>query len=257
MLVIGILAILPTACISKKKIAQAKKEYQILQFNLDSLTTIPQAADRRINPFDEIQVLINTLSIQKDQAEIFGGGKPMSFQVDSAGNIFFPVLNTLNVKGKTTSELSEMLTEKLSKFIKEPIVQSFFMPITVSVTGEVLKPGMLTLPNNNPTLINALSISGGMNMDARRDSILIIKSKNGIAEKRYVDLRDANSVFAPEHYFLQQNDIVVVQPNKTFYKNIKNREIGSDAAAVGKLTTLMSIGFFAISIVNFFITVTR
>ena len=64
-----------------------------------------------------------------------------SYLVNASGSIDFPVLGKLQVGGLTRSELMQLLEGKISKYIKNPIINIRLMNFKVSVQGEVNLPG--------------------------------------------------------------------------------------------------------------------
>lgn len=136
------------------------------------------------------------------------------YLVDSKGNINFPGLGEIKVNGMTKIELMEYLTNGLQKYLKEPIVTIRIMNFKVSVEGEVQRPGMISSLGERITILDAISQAGGMTIYGNRSEVLLIRDNDGEKEIRKVDLTDAN-LLSSDNYYLSQNDVVYVQPNKT------------------------------------------
>jgi len=138
------------------------------------------------------------------------------FQVDREGNIAFPLYGTIHVGGMTTLQISSMLQERLrEKDILDAVVNTKVMSFKVTVMGDVKTPGTQTYQGERYTLLEALGRAGDLNNSAHRDQVLVVREENGQRVTYEVDLRDEKSVFQSPAYYLQQNDVVYVQPNKS------------------------------------------
>lgn len=241
------------SCVTKKQIARAKKEYVYLQTGLDSLQSIPKPPQARIRPYVDLSISVITPALQKEQLDVFGNGRPVDYKVDSLGQINFPLAGRLKLKGMTAMEASSLIENKLKNYVKDPFVQIKFEGFNISVTGEVTKPGFLSLRDESPTIFNALSSAGYANYESRRDSILILRQTDEGLYKYYVDIRDAKSVFVPEHYYLHPNDLVVVGPSDKAIKSYLLRTQQQDITTLQRYNLLVSMVFFLIPIVNLFI----
>ena len=135
----------------------------------------------------------------------------------------FPVLGKLHVVGLTQSEVIEMIQTRLQGQLQNPIVTMRFLNAKVTVLGEVKNPGNYPLNNGGMTLLEALGIAGDLTQYANRANVLITRENNGKVEFARLDLR-SDEVFTSPYFYLQQNDVVYVEPNKT---KAKSSEIGS------------------------------
>ena len=149
------------------------------------------------------------------------------YLVDNNGNIDFPVLGTLHIGGLTKSQAENMIKEKLKTYIKEnPIVNVRMANYKISVMGEVAHPGTFTITNEKVNIMEALAMAGDMTVYGQRDK---------------VKLNDADIIVSP-YYYLQQNDVVYVTPNKT---KAKNASISNSTtiwfSVVGTLVALASL----------------
>ncbi len=136
------------------------------------------------------------------------------YLVDSNGNINFPALGDIKVAGLKKVDVVKMISDGLKKYVKDPIVTLRIMNFKVSVEGEVQRPGTFTSLGERITIIDAISQAGGMTIYGNRKEVLLIKDNDGVKEIRKVNLTDAN-LLASDNYYLSQNDVVYVQPNKT------------------------------------------
>lgn len=134
------------------------------------------------------------------------------YLVDSDGNIEFPVLGTVHVAGMNRQELAAHLQEEISKYIQNPIVNIRIVNFQVSVLGEVNRPGTFDVRDEYLSLPKALGLAGDLSIYGRRDNVLVMREENGSKTYTYLDLTKAESAQSP-YYYLQQNDVVYVEPN--------------------------------------------
>lgn len=137
-----------------------------------------------------------------------------AYLVDNKGNIEFPFLGTLKVAGLTKEELLNNLKSKLTEYIKDPVVNIRIVNYKVTVNGEVVRPGSYNVSSERVTLLDALSMAGDLTIYGKRNNILIIREIEG--KKKFIRVDITKSDFLnSEYYYLQQNDVVYVEPNKT------------------------------------------
>ena len=151
------------------------------------------------------------------------GGVLKGYQVDIDGNIDFPVLGKMHVEGMAISQLTQLIKDRLVKenLIKEPIVLIDFMNFKISVMGEVGRVGTYTINSGHLTLLEALSMAGDLKVTARTDRVAVLREEGNTRCLYMNDLR-SKSIFDSPCFYLQQNDIVYVEPTK--YKSTGSRE---------------------------------
>lgn len=139
----------------------------------------------------------------------------LGYQVDELGDIEFPQLGVIHCEGMTRRELSSFIKNSLVEkdYLKDPIVTIEFENLKVTVLGEVSSPGSYLMTNNHTTLLEALAMAGDLTVYGRRDKVAVIREIDGKRTIVYHDLR-SKEIFNSPRYYLQQNDIVYVEPNK-------------------------------------------
>lgn len=172
-----------------------------------------------------------------------------NYLVNNEGEISFPVLGQLKVGGLTTQQTSEMIISQLHKYLKEPpIVTVRLINYKVSVIGEVNRPNMYTVINEKINVFEALAMAGDLTIYGRRDRIRIMREDSD--SHRHIitlNLNDANIIYSP-YFYLQQNDIVYVEPNKA----------KSQSANIGSSTTLLvSVTSILISLAGLIVNILR
>ena len=145
-----------------------------------------------------------------------GQQRVLGYLVDVNGDIDFPILGKLHVAGLTRLQLKELIKSRLIEedLIKDPVVTVQFLNYKVSVMGEVARPGSFNIEGDRITLLEALSMAGDLTIYGRRDRVAVIREKDGKRTILFHDLRSADLFMSP-CYYLQQNDIVYVEPNRT------------------------------------------
>ena len=137
----------------------------------------------------------------------------IGYSVDNDGNIQFPELGTIHVAGLNRWQLAELIREKLSSLVKDAVVTVQFMNFKNSVTGEVTSPGVFDISGDKITIFEAISLARNLTIYGRRDGVYVIREQNGSRTIYQVDLRTVDMFNSPA-YYLQQNDVVYVEPNK-------------------------------------------
>lgn len=165
-------------------------------------------ASKPFNPF------LNMIGASTIGGYTQGAASPLGYLVDADGNIEFPKIGKLKVGGLTRNEIVELISSKLNTYLKEPSVQIRILNYKITVLGDVKNPGTFTIPNERVTLLEAIGIAGDLNITAKRKNISVIRDRNGKRTTTLVDLTSSDLFNSPV-YFLEQNDLVYVQPNKT------------------------------------------
>lgn len=192
--------------------------------------------DARIMPKDELTISVSTTTPEvslpfnlllqnaymQGRTMSTGGGTLMPYLVDNEGFINFPVIGRLKVSGLTKSETEQMILEKIRPYMAEtenPVVTVRMSSYSVSVLGEVNRPGSFLVSREKITVLEALAQAGDLTIYGVRDRVKLIREDaTGKKEIHTLNLNDANIVASP-YYYLQQNDVVYVEPNKTKARN--------------------------------------
>ena len=159
------------------------------------------------------------------------------YLVDNEGRINFPVLGTLKIGGLTKSQAEQLIVEKLKPYIKEtPIVTVRMANYKISVLGEVARPGTFTISNEKVNLLEALAMAGDMTVWGVRDNVKLIReTAAGKQEIVTLDLNKAETILSP-YYWLQQNDVIYVTPNKA---KARNSDIGNSTSLWFSATSIL------------------
>lgn len=209
--------------------------------------------DAKIMPKDMLSIIVNTTN--PDAARPFNlysvaGGNTTAtdmqgYLVDNSGNINFPVIGKVHVSGLTKGQCEDLIREKIMPYMsgtENPVVTVRMSSFRVTVSGEVNSPGVVPVNSEKMSVIEALAQAGDLTIYGKRDNVLLIR-ENELGQKSQVriNLNDANFINSP-YYYVQQNDIIYVQPNGV---KAKSSSIGASTtlwlSGVSILTSLASL----------------
>ena len=209
--------------------------------------------DAKIMPKDLLSITVNTsdpraaapfnLTVQSplntNIKDMYTTSQPalQQYLVNNEGEIDFPVLGKIKVGGLTKNEAESMIREKLQPYLKEtPIVTVRMANYKISVLGEVKSPGTFTVSNEKVNVLEALAMAGDMTIYGVRDNVKLIREDaQGKRQIVMLDLTKSDLVLSP-YFYLQQNDILYVTPNKTVSKN---SDIGNTTSVVISATSIL------------------
>lgn len=135
------------------------------------------------------------------------------YLVDDAGDIELPVLGKLHVAGMKRTEIEKLIENKLSTQVLDPMVHVNLVGATISVLGEVNRPGKVAFGNGRLTILDAIAAAGDLTVYGRRDDVLVTREIDGKIQMARLNLRNAD-IYSSPYFYLQQNDVVYVSPNK-------------------------------------------
>ncbi|KAB7530505.1 polysaccharide export protein [Flagellimonas olearia] len=138
----------------------------------------------------------------------------VNYLVDKNGEIDFPVIGKVKIIGLSPSETRELLREKLADYLKDPIINIRIRNFTVTVMGAVNRPGTYSVNGEQITIMEALGLAGDINIKGRRDNVMVLRDFDGTKVYNRIDLNSKEALKSPV-YYLTQNDVVYVEPNKS------------------------------------------
>ncbi len=232
------------SCASPKKYQDAM---ELFQRGLDTSIAYYQYKDLKIKAGDNLQIGVYTLaSNNQEQTTILnlgGVGKTAGlYIVNNQGQIDLPRIGSLQVEGLTVKELKAVLQAKWAPYVKDLLVNVQLQGFTVNLLGEFKIPGAKTITSEKLTLVDALSLAGGLTDEGKRNDILVIREEQGQRKTYRVDLRDAAFYNSPV-YQLQQNDVVYAGISDTKFRQKAFQEF---TQKVGPVVT--SLSFFNIAL---------
>ncbi|MCB9014415.1 MAG: polysaccharide biosynthesis/export family protein [Lentimicrobiaceae bacterium] len=202
---------------------------------------------KRIQPFDNLYIKV--LSIEEATARIFSnesnltGGlniNLISYTVNEQGNIDFPFVGEINVNNLTLKEAKEKIEKELSQYLSNTSITIKFVNSNITVLGEVKNQGEFPFFKDQLNIFQAIGFAGGITDYGDKSKITLVREKNGIIQYYSVDLTDKNIV-ETDFFYLQPNDIVIVEPIKTKFRNLRTFTYSTLLATA---TTLVTILYF-------------
>lgn len=250
--------LLVSGCTSYKKVPYLQNPEVVNNYGKE----IP-LYDAKIMPKDILNITVNTtdpaaaapfnLTVQdplNTASSSFRTTTQPSLQqylVDNQGEIDFPVLGRLKVSGLTKNQAEGLIREKLIPYLKEtPVVTVRMVNYKISVLGEVTRPGTFTVTNEKVNVLEALAMAGDMTVYGVRDNVKLVREDaNGKRLIQTLNLNDADLVLSP-YFYLQQNDILYVTPNKT---KARNSDIGNSTTIwISATSILVSIASLLVTV---------
>jgi polysaccharide export outer membrane protein len=199
--------IILSSCNSYKNIPyfQDLKRSSNLNDNIDNFSPLT------IQTEDILGISVSSLNPEawKDESN-----KETGYLVDLDGNIQLPLVGSIKVAGFTTNVIRQQIQKKLTTYLKEPSVNVRLLNFKISVIGDVARPDVFKIQNERVTITEALGLAGDLNITGLRNNVLLIRELNGKREYVNIDLTSA-SLFKSPYYYLKNNDVIYVQPDKT------------------------------------------
>lgn len=215
--------------------------------------------DAKIMPKDLLTITVSTtdpkaampfnLSVQSTLGNggslSSGSGSLLQYLVDNDGCINFPVVGLIKVAGLTKRECEDLIHDKVKPYMaasERPIINVRMSSFKISVLGEVASPGQYTVDAEKISILQALADAGDLTIYGKRNNVMLVREDaNGQKSIHRLNLNDANLINSP-YYYLQQNDAIIVEPNKV---KAQNSSIGQSTtlwfSAIGIVTSVASL----------------
>ena len=242
----------------------------------DGATVAPQQQlDIRVRPEDKLSIIVTTqdpalsnlFNLVRVQTKLgnttsstttasnSSDGNTSCYTVDSHGDINFPVLGRLHIGGMTRQEVAAYIEERLreSELVKDPIVTLEFANTGISVIGEVARAGRYEFNKDRMSILDAIAMAGDLTPTGQRENVVVLREDGTGRQRAYrIDLTDMASVAASPAYYLQQNDVIYVEPNDK-----KKRDTTASGNSAYSPSFWVTIGSLGVSIATLIVTLTR
>ena len=252
LLVLPLMAIMLSCSSSKESLSYFE--------NVDSLLMSGGAIGKntysmRIVPEDELKITIHSevpeatamynlpLTSVVDSRETKTSNTPsvQTFTVAKDGYVELPVIGKLHVAGKSLDEVEAMVRNEVAKYVENPYVSVKLWSYRVNVLGEVNMPGVKWVNKERYTILDAIGDAGDLTAYGRRDNILLIREEDGVKKIHKLNLNDVAILDSP-YFYLQQNDVIVVEPNKVKQDNSKyNQNNGYKLSVISTIVSAVSV----------------
>lgn len=161
-----------------------------------------QASSYLISPADELDISVwKEVDLQKQVL------------IRPDGKLSFPLVGHIQAAGKTPEEVEQTITEKLKKYIPNPVVTVTLMKVAgnkIYVIGKVAKPGEYNV-GGYVNVMQAISLAGGLSTYASTNSIKILRLENGkqiAVPFKYSQVEDGDNL--EQNIQLKTGDVVIV-----------------------------------------------
>lgn len=251
-----------SSCSAHKKIGYL---VDVDSLSSEQLTANANTVDIKFMPGDLLTIMVNTTDPNaskpfnlimprryngQDETIITGQEALQTYLVDKNGMIDFPVIGRIEVGGKTKSEIENTIKNLIyPKYITEtPIITIRLTNFKVSVMGEVARPNVYTIENERANILDALTLAGDLTIYGKRENVLLIRQNaDGKKTTKRINLQDKNLLLS-DHYQLQQNDIIYVEPNKS--KGNTSRITQNETIWFSVFGSLLSVATLMITILK-------
>ena len=172
-----------------------------------------------------------------------GGATTQGFLVDNDGNLQYPRVGKLKADGVTKPQLAEEIRKKLETELKNPSVIVRLINFKITMLGEVAKPGPISLPSEKVTILEAIGLAGDISIYGKKEDVVILRDVDGAVEHGKVDL-SSKKLFESPYYFLRQNDVVLVNPNKNKARlsdQVFNQRLGIAFSIINTIALLYNV----------------
>lgn len=236
--------VLLTSCASRKKIVYL---YDLEKNKTEEITSY----EAKLQPDDVLSIIVNSstkeltqkfnsglIAFQPTSEFASSGQRLQTYLIDKEGYIEFPEVGPVKLGGLTREQAVQALTEAIKPHVMDARINLRIMNFKVSILGEVARPGTHTIDSERITLLQALSMAGDMTIYGKRDAVLVIREQDGKRTYNTIDITQPDFLNS-DFYYLKQNDVVYVEPNKT---RVNSSVIGPNlTVAISAISLLVTV----------------
>ncbi len=227
-------------------------DYQIRLKPLDRITVIVNSQRPELAAPFNTSSSYNSLTgapIDGTNISASGGGALQIRTIDENGFLDMPIIGPIYCAGMTRAEVAQEIANRIINggHLSDPSVNIQFADMTFSVLGEVNKPGRYAITSDRISLLDALSMAGDLTVYGQRKDVVIIREENGKRTTMELDLT-SKQLFTSPYFYLQQNDVVYVKPNK--YKAQTGEYNQNRSFYLSIVSTLISVATLIITLVK-------
>ncbi len=245
---------------------QTSKQVPYMQ-NIDSLDLSASKGlfDARIMPKDQLTITVHTSdpvvshpfnltvsrTLTSDGGLSAGGGSLQGYLVDNEGYINFPIVGRIHVQGLTKRECEKTIEEKIAPYLaksEKPVVTVRMSSFRITLIGDFSSPKVVPVTTEKMSILEALASGGDLTLYGKRENVMLIREDaTGKKSVHRIDLTDANFINSP-YYYLQQNDVVYVEPKKS---EARNAFFSSSTSILFSITSMIT------SLATFILAITK
>jgi len=206
--------ILIISCASREQIVYFQGNEELFQ-------EIGNDYSPKLQPDDKLVITISALDFEATKPfnqvnyyyQVNDEARRQTYLIDQNGEIDYPVIGKIKLAGLTRSEAISLLKEKLKEYIIDPGVNIEIVNFKITVLGEVYHPGTFNIANERITILDAIGLAGDLTINGVRDNVLVIREMPDKKEFYRINLT-SNQIFSSPVYYLKQNDVIYIEPNK-------------------------------------------
>lgn len=201
-------------------------------------------SEKTIQPYDYLYVKI--FSLDERTNSIFNDrsynveNELLSYVVDGDGNITMPFVGTIFVKDLTINEARSKIEKDLMVYLNNISIIVRFVSNKVTVLGEVARPGQHAFYDEKITVFQALGFAGGSSAYGDLSSVTLVRETDNIVRYYYLDLTK-KSIASSEYYYLLPNDILIINPIKAKYRELRDYGISLGGTILTSVSAILSI----------------
>jgi polysaccharide export outer membrane protein len=220
-----VVILLAAGCFTSCKVTQLPNSSYFKNLKKDTVfrSSVNKYTESKIRKNDQLAITIASSSMEEDRifnapsgsgASANSGSVSLSggYVVDAGGFIQLHKLGSIKAEGMTRRELKEKVQRELLPFLKDPVVTVKYLNHKVTLLGEVARPTIVSMPEEQLSILEVLASGGDVSELAGRDNILIIRETENGKETKHINLED-QSIFTSPWYYLQPDDVVYISPN--------------------------------------------
>ena len=213
----------------------------------DKISILVNSRDPQLTDLFNLPIMSRQLgqSLRNGTASTGSSQGVSAYTVDASGEIDFPVLGKIYVAGMKREEIAKYIKEALIRenLVKDPVVTVEFANLCVSVLGEVNNPGRFSIDRDRLTILDALSMAGDLTIYGNRYKVLVLRQEGDVQRVYGIDLTSGEHIYTSPAYYLQQNDVVYVEPNsvKARQSTVNGNNVRSTSFWISLASLLTSI----------------
>ncbi len=261
LLFIAISALLMASCASQKR------ALYLQDLDTEAVTKIADSYQIRLKPHDRLTVVVNSrypeLAAPFNTASSLNSltGTPIDGNrytstststlqvrtIDSEGMLEMPIIGKVACAGKTREEVAAEIARLIREggHLNDPTVNIQFSDMAVTIVGDVAKPGRYNITTDRLSLLDALAMAGDLTIYGQRKDVTVIREENGVRTSTTLDLT-SQEIFTSPYYYIQQNDVIYVKPNK--YKTATGEYNQNRSFYISLISTAVSVATLIVTI---------
>jgi len=246
------IVVLPIIVISLFTSCKPQRALGYVEDLTDSSGSIPLTyPEPRIQKGDILSIIVYSEALDLGQTDRLynqinagtGSSTTQGYLVDNDGYLQYPRVGKLKADGLTKPQLAQEIRKKLEGELTNPSVSVRLVNFKITMMGEVARAGPITIPNEKVTILEAVGLAGDVTIYGKKDDVIVFRDVDGAVEYGKVDL-SSKAIFESPYYFLRQNDVVLINPNKNkarLSEQVFNQRLGIAFSIINMIALLYNV----------------